>query len=289
MIVTNQYGLPENFIKAVTYDAHRKADYSVSDLINPPRLVHLTQRHQDEISVDASTLIWRLFGSAVHSVLERGQQDHQLTEEYLKTEIMGRTISGIPDLYELPHTITDWKITSVWSIVYESRQKKWEEQLNCYAYLYREHGFKVEELINWLILRDWSRSRAMSKKDYPQQPVFKIVPPVWNHALALKFMEEAVTRLIQCENVPDDQLPPCSDEDRWLKPTTYAVMKEGRKSAVRVFDTKQEAQNHLDGITKDKDKHSIQVRPGEATRCLYYCNARPFCKYALQTKGEQNE
>jgi hypothetical protein len=37
------------------------------------------------------------------------------------------------------------------------------------------------------------------------------------------------------------QLPICTAKERWRKEDTYAVMKDGRKTAWRVFNTKEEA------------------------------------------------
>jgi hypothetical protein len=294
MIITNNYQLPENLVKAVTYDSHRKADYSVTELLDPPRLTILKKRHDAEIKQDASDLIWRLLGSAIHVILERGQQAHQLTEEYLTKIIMGQKISGIPDLYELPGIITDYKITSAWSVVYESRTKHWEEQLNCYAYFYIEHGFPVQELRNILILRDWSRSKAASDSEYPQQKVIQLNIPLWPVEKIEQFMIEKLTHLLQVADVPDNDLPLCPADERWQKKSTWAVMKEGRKSAVRVFDTEFECKSYLaDPKNNAKGNFSIVPRPGEDTRCLYYCPCNTFCNHyqelltsAQQTKGE---
>lgn len=293
MIITNNYNLPENLVKAVTYDSHQKANYSVTELLDPVRITLLRKRHDAEIKDDASNLIWRLFGSAIHVILERGQQAHQLTEEYLIAEILGQKVSGIPDLYEEPGIITDYKITSAWSVVYESRTEKWKEQLNCYGYFYVKHGFPVSELRNILILRDWSRSKAASDPQYPQQKVIQIQVPVWSADETEQFMDGRISRLLQCADVPDADLPLCTEDDRWQKKSTWAVMKEGRKSAVRVFDTEAEATEYLANPANTiKWTFNIVHRPGEDTRCLYYCPCNQFCdhyKSIQQPKGEQNE
>ena len=71
----------------------------------------------------------------------------------------------------------------------------------------------------------------------------------------------------------DHQLPECTDQEVWAKATTYAAMKVGRKSAVRVLDTEQEA---LAIVTSGKATH-IEIRNGAHTRCERYCAAAPVC------------
>ena len=76
----------------------------------------------------------------------------------------------------------------------------------------------------------------------------------------------------------DDDLPACTPEERWHKEDTYAVMKEGRKSAVRVFKTHGDAQAYIDSKMLD-NKHSIVKREGTDNRCENYCNVNKWCPY----------
>jgi hypothetical protein len=41
------------------------------------------------------------------------------------------------------------------------------------------------------------------------------------------------------------EVPPCTPEERWGRPTRFAVMKQGQKRAVRVFDTREEAEAYV--------------------------------------------
>ena len=82
----------------------------------------------------------------------------------------------------------------------------------------------------------------------------------------------------------DNDIPPCTSEERWEKPTKFAVMKEGRKSAVRVLETQEDAEKLAGELGKN---HSVQIRPGESTRCAEYCSAADYCNY-YKTLGEEN-
>ena len=88
----------------------------------------------------------------------------------------------------------------------------------------------------------------------------------------------------------DDEIEPCTPEERWSTPTKWAVMKEGRKTAVKVCATEEEAQSFIDDLEKDKDKHTIEVRPGIDKKCEDYCPCASFCSYYKEThKSEVTE
>jgi len=69
---------------------------------------------------------------------------------------------------------------------------------------------------------------------------------------------------------------PCTDEERWHRPDSYAVMKEGRKSALRVFAAEGVAQAFIENHA-DAKKLSIEFRQGKDIRCESYCQVRAVC------------
>jgi hypothetical protein len=56
----------------------------------------------------------------------------------------------------------------------------------------------------------------------------------------------------------------------------YAVMKQGRKTAVKLFDKKDDAQAK---VAELGNAHYVETRLGESTKCLHYCLCRTFCHY----------
>ena len=96
--------------------------------------------------------------------------------------------------------------------------------------------------------------------------------------------------VIQNWETKDDEIEPCTEEERWATPTKWAVMKEGRKTAVKVCTTEEEAQNFIEDLEKDKDKHFIEERKGQDKKCSDYCPCAPFCSYYKEThKSEVTE
>ena len=77
-------------------------------------------------------------------------------------------------------------------------------------------------------------------------------------------------------------VPGCSPEERCERPTTYAVMRRGLKSALRVFDNVEQARELAGG---ESDRH-VEVRPGRAIRCEGYCPVAKFCPQRRTELGE---
>jgi len=88
--------------------------------------------------------------------------------------------------------------------------------------------------------------------------------------------------------------PPCTASERWEKQSTYAVMKKGRKSALRVLETEKDAfqwcadNGYLLEGNGVKPGFSIEFRQGESTRCEKYCSVRDFCRQYAEIIGANN-
>jgi hypothetical protein len=83
----------------------------------------------------------------------------------------------------------------------------------------------------------------------------------------------------------NSELPLCSEEDMWGKPTSYAVIKVGGVRAKSVHKTLEEAQHALNQLKG----YNLEVRQGERTRCAKYCQVSEFCtqyKQYLETKEQ---
>ena len=287
MKLTNQFGLPEPFFRAVLNDKYSRghAHYSVTDLIRPPRITILSRRHWEEIEEDVSERIWALLGRAVHAILEAAEPDNALTEERLFAEVAGRTISGASDLFH-DGVVSDYKVTSIWTRIFGSKLKDWTLQLNFYAFLFRQIGFPVQALKIICIYRDWTSTKATQDDRCPKMPVEVIQVPLWSFEEQEQEIQKRVELLKTLEAMSDDQLLPCTPEEMWEKPTAYAVMKPGRRAALRVYASQALAEGHA----KNNTGLFIQVRPGERTRCEKYCAVKRFCtEFAQYRAAKQSE
>ena len=100
MKLTNKYGLPEAFVRAVENDPYTKggADFSITQLISPARIGVLEQRHYAEIEEGASDRVFSLLGQSVHHMLERLRRDCDLVEKRFFATFLDYSVSGQIDL-----------------------------------------------------------------------------------------------------------------------------------------------------------------------------------------------
>ena len=278
MKFTNHFGIPDTVMRAIRADNYSRgdADISVTGLLRPAQMAALEKRYHHSLEVDARDEVWKLWGQAVHAILERANegQNEQRVEKRLFMEIAGMTISGQPDAFdESSNTLTDYKVTTEFG----SRQDKieWEEQANCYRLLWHEaEGIDVDQLQIVAILRDWRRADAERNPEYAQAPVVTIPIKLWPLEEARDFVLQRIVAHKEAKDLPDEQLPPCTDEERWKRPITFAVKKRGGKRALRVFKTEHEAKAFLASATGNNE---IETRGGEAIRCQSWCSVSQFC------------
>ena len=281
MKVTNKKGLPQALVDAVQR-SHRGEAYTASSLTKTARQYWLTRRH--EITRDVSDLIWQIFGTAVHSILEKADNENRLTEEYLSKDFNGKKLSGICDVYD-NGIIQDWKTTSVWAYIFmdDAKMADYESQLNTYAYLYRSHGFPVNELQIVMLFRDWQASKAKYDSEYPQSQVEVVPVKLWSESKQLGYIVGSISYYESFRDVPDNDLPFCTPEQRWAKPGKWAVMKKGRKSAIKLHSDEIEAHEHADNLGTG---HYVEERPGEQWKRCEYCDAREFCNQYKEGNSE---
>ena len=280
MKLTNKFNLPDTFVNVIQRPTYSKgkAHISATELINSPRIVQLKKKHWEDITQDASEMVWSLFGSAVHNILEHGKDKHHIVEERLHTNFEGWDISGAIDLQEVEEdgiVINDYKVTSAWAVINEKAE--WGEQLNIYAWLVeRVKKIPVKKVQIVAIIRDWSARDAVNREGYPPSPIAVIEYPLSTFTAR----EEYITKKIEQHNeayfaiTTGEELQECTPEDMWEKPTTYALKKIGGVRAKKVYSILTEAEA---GLAEAGKGHEIETREGERTRCQKYCQVSQFC------------
>ena len=272
MKLTNNQNLPEAIVRAVANDSYSagNSDISVTSLINSPRISALRKSHGGEIVEDVADRIWSLIGQATHVVIERAKAETDMVEKRLFTEIEGWKVSGQFD-YWSHGALIDWKTTSVWSVIHGGKSD-WENQLNCLDYLCNVNGIFVEKLQIIAIFKDWSKMKARTDKSYPQKQAVAIDIPRWSPEEQLEY----ITERVKAHQKARKELPKCSAEERWERPSKWAVMKPNRKSAVRLLDTEQEAIEYAED--KEIKDYYLVYRKGEPIKCKDYCSVAPYCE-----------
>ena len=282
MKVTNRQNLPMALVNAVSVDRHnKKGEYSATTLLKGACEQVLTSRHFDEIEVDASDSIWAVFGSAVHSIFEN-QKDETFKEERFEVPVSNSKVTGRVDSYDLKNEIlVDWKTASIWKVTYQDFDD-WKKQGLIYSWLMKQNGLTVKKCRFIALLKDHSKSKARIDASYPQSPVYIYEFDVTEKDLAEieTFIKEKVKQFEVAETLVDEKLTPCTKEERWATDDKWAIMKAGRKTALKVCESEEEAKEMLPKLGGTE----IQFRKGEDKKCNDYCPCADFCPYHNSNK-----
>lgn len=291
MKLTNNYNLPESLVAAVAFsDRDREGcDYTITELLLPPRLAALRHQHWAVLEEDASERLWALLGSAGHEVLRRAGKKlgKGLIEERAIVELAGKKIGGQIDLaIQGDNTMTDFKFTSVWAVK-DGAKNEWEQQLNCYRWLADQYGVRVDRLQIIAILRDWSKPEASRNPEYPQAGVMVLDIPMWPLPDVKMWLEYR----IGLHEAAKESLPECNPDETWERPAKWAVMKHGGKRATKLHDNLALARLHVEQLGKC---YAVEHRPGERPRCQHYCVCSDYCtqyaSWVAQTrKADEND
>lgn len=289
MKITNNASLPMPFVRMAedTYKSTPKR-YSVTTLLKPVREILLKRRYEQEYEQDCSDMIWLLFGKAVHSILESyGTGDSEFVEERLSYKLEnGYTISGVIDFYDIDKgEVVDYKTASVWKVLFKD-YSDWKKQGLMYAWLLKNYNLPCNKVLFYAILKDWQKTKSQVNADYPKSPVQMVEFYVTDEEIEEtdQYIKSKIEELIYYEDKPDEELPLCSMEDRWNDGDKFAVMKKGRKTALRVLDTMEEAESYK----VEKGGDFIETRKGTDKKCIDYCLYCTKCAY-WQSLQEQKE
>ena len=286
MIVSNVLNLPAAFVHAVSTERHNAPHcYSATTLNKGAKEIVLTDRHYDEITVDASEQIWAVWGTAVHALLE-SEKDDNFHEERFKVAVGNSYVTGQVDSYDMERgIINDWKTASVWKVQFADFAD-WRAQGLTYAWLLTKSGLEVKKCRFVALLKDHSKTKAKHDASYPQSPVFVYEFDVTADDLAAT-EARIIAKVTEIENaykLGDDDIEPCTLEERWADGEKYAVMKNGRKTAVKLFDNQQDAEAYAGELG---NSHYVEHRPAVSRKCEDYCSCCEYCNfYKSMHKGE---
>ncbi len=295
MKFTNKDNLSPCWVEAAQFDDYVKLGWrSVTGLINPVQVTILCERYDERIEVDVGDRLDMFQGNAMHALLAR-VADPKLNaiEEQFTIWVLDKEISLTPDRLTMNDEddtiiLTDYKYTTVWKVKFKSYDD-YERQVNMYGYACRLQDKKVTRLVMELFMKDWNlrdfeqEQISQEKKgyscDYPSTRAVSVPIRVWSDERCKTYLEARIKLYMEAETLPDNQLPECSPEDRWMKNEKWAVKKIGGKKAKAggVCDTEFEAKAFIAGIKKDRHLYEIEHREGQNTRCERYCSAKPFC------------
>lgn len=89
-------------------------------------------------------------------------------------------------------------------------------------------------------------------------------------------LNKGVKEIILQERHWEEFTVDAADGDKW------AVMRNGRKTAVRVFDTETDAENCAGELG---NSHYVEHRPAVSRKCGKYCLCKDFCNFWKSQNG----
>ena len=216
MKITNNQNLPAPVVALLTRNYYTKGEsqYSVTEIMSPPKIRRLREQYDSEIEVDVTSLLATQFGTFMHGKLEAKEIEGYLNEERLFTMVDGVTISGAIDLQQTTPegvVIIDYKFVKAYSVM--MNKIDWEIQLNIYKWLVEtvKHT-KVSGLKICAFIKDFAKFET-SREGYPQAEAVMIDIPMWDSVRTETYVRNRLEAHRNAKVAHDfgEALPLCAD------------------------------------------------------------------------------
>lgn len=291
MQYTNKFNLPQAYVNAIKNDGYNKGeatDFSITELIDSPRISQLNQRHKQNIVIDVSDMFNIFLGHCVHGVLDANSPYDSIIEHRWITTILDCIISGKVDSLDLKedgsYNLNDYKVTSVWSSMLNDGPKdEWYNQLRAYKGLisFAQPEINITSGSITSIYKDWKQGDAATKNGYPECPI-NIIPVDLPHYIQCQaYLLNRVAVHKAARSIADnDSLPRCTSAEKWERPGKFAVhqkLSNGsgiKQKAYRLHDTMESA---MEMVNNSNGEMAMVHRPAIRTRCESWCNVKDVC------------
>ena len=286
---------------------------SATTLLKSPRQVILSARlPADAAPPDPLTRVKARIGSAIHESIERawttdlattlaalgyppsfaarirvnpepgsltlGQIPVYLEQRFFREILVdGRpvTVSGQVDQI-IAGELNDTKTTSTYTWIQGSKTEDYRLQGSIYRWL-------VPDLVTHDIMRiqhiflDWSASLAQARSDYPPAQVIETPIPLMRPAEIEAWMRTRLRALIQSQDLPEPELPRCTDAELWMSPPVFKFYADPTKIASGGKSTKNFPSYPAAMAWRNRQgKGAVVSVPGRARACAW-CPAAPLC------------
>ena len=195
-------------------------------------------------------------------------------EQRVEREFMGYIISGKFDMV-LDGELQDFKSTSTFTYTKGSKDEDYCLQGSLYRWLNPERITRDHMNIQF-IFTDWQRARAKADLSYPQQRVLEHRVELMSIAQTEAWMRKKILELETAAELPEHELPRCSDKDLWRSEPVYKYYADPAKidgKSTKNCASLSEAQDYM---SSKGGKGVIITFPGKVKACGY-CPAFPIC------------
>lgn len=268
---------PAPFARAIARDSYDpgKSDFTVTGLLSPPQRTFLAQKAEKIESGYSATM--SVFGTGIHNVLENhvDEEAGEFAEVRFYQRMFNLDISGKIDLY-VPGEVHDWKVTAK---VQDQAKQEHHDQAQMNGYLATMNGHHVHSVVVNYFDRAWSYLQSIVNPTYPKTAFTAFVFD-YDEAYAIKRFTETIADHVEAKA---GRPRPCTDEERWKKPDTFALIKPGAQRASKVCATMAEAEQNK------KTGQIVQIRPGESTYCKFFCGFSHVCPQHQKDLAQQDD
>lgn len=301
-LATDDYDYEDNIISATT-------------LLKPIRQIVLTQRlNKDEVAVDISNLVSSRMGTAIHTAIEKAwlnpskaladlgyppklierikvnpdtvnKGDIPVYMEKRSYKQVGKyKVSGKFD-FVAEGKVQDFKSTSVFTYLNQSNADKYALQGSIYRWLNPDIITQDTMTIHY-VFTDWNKMESARNKDYPANRVLSQQYNLLSVEATDRYVKSVISNIDKYIDVPEAELPYCTDEDLWRKPTVWKYYKNPNKleRSTKNFESQSGA---LIQLVKDGSVGVVKEVKGQVVACRY-CSAFSLCtqKDKLIESGE---
>lgn len=305
MQYTNNHNIPlplAVFLATDHYD-HEPNTISTTGLLKPLRQLILGRRlaSSDNV-VDLSDMVSSRMGTAIHTAIELAWQEPTRALKLLGYDddtikrikvnptkvkkndipvymekrsyksILGFKVSGKFD-FVAEGKVHDFKSTSVWNYMNQSNADKYILQGSIYRFLNPDIITKDEMVIHY-IFTDWNRTESMRNPAYPQARVLSQKYNLLSLEDTEHYIKTKLSDILEYQDKPETQIPFCTDEELWRKPTVWKYYKNPNSTkSTKNFDNQAEA---FARFNDDGCVGEVREIKGQVSACKY-CPAFLLC------------
>ena len=315
---TNNSGISLSLSIWLCYDEYDYDDdpntISTTSLLKPMREIILARQNKDLMKAgDISSLIASSMGTALHDSIEKSWTTAKGRDQAFKKlgypkavvdkilinpskdelydgcipvymeqrsvkQVGKYKVSGKFD-FVIEARLEDFKSCSAYSYTMQSNADKYVQQGSIYRWL-NPDIIKNDIMAIQYIFTDWSKLESIKNPKYPQSKLLEQQFTLMSLQETETFVGNILSQVSALENAGQDELPRCTPEELWIKPSVWKYYKDPTKTArsTKNFTDSSEAYARA---SKDGNVGIVKEIKGQVERCKY-CSVSALCNQAAE-------
>lgn len=315
-LLTNQSGIPLSLAVWLADDTYQHDPdprvVSATALTQPVRAIVLSRQNKDLDQVgDIVSLIAAQSGTAYHDAIRNAWLSPNL-KDTLKTlnypeKVINRIVVNPKDGEKLADNaivvyteirtkkecgefiisgeldfcaqgdLEDHKSTSVYALIFNSNEENYIKQGSIYRWLNPDKITGDNVKINY-IFTDWSKSKSMQDKDYPQKRIMSKNYPLMSIGETDAWIKGKLNSVQSLMGSSQANLPLCTKDELWQSDSVWKYYKDPTKKSrsTKNFDNSSDANIRF---IKDGSVGEVLEVIGTVKKCSY-CKVNTICDQA---------